>query len=173
MKQQRSGSLHARKIGWSLVTTTRGLSPVWVSVKVYDAVAKRLMKGARGRYGMKLLKSRSAPLRLDLNLMRRPGRKTSATNQDNCTYVVIPELITNIRGLAQVWIRASAYDAVAGSLIRVEEGKYTRQLLRQRIGPLGVDYKCQGSCYGGWCNEALLQPDELSALYVCECAYFV
>jgi hypothetical protein len=172
MKRSRTVSIHARKITWSLLTTTRGLSPVWVSAKAYDAAAKRLTKGARDRYGKALLKSRSAPLRLDLTLMR-PGTRKASADGDNCTYVAQPELVANVRGLAQVWVRGNIYDALATGVIRDVQAKDTRQLLRRRTAPLGVDYKCEGTCYGGWCREVTIQPDELSAVYVCECSYFV
>jgi hypothetical protein len=172
MKRRRTVSIHARKITWSLLTTTRGLSPVWVSAKAYDNAAKRLMKGARDRYGKALLKSRSAPLRLDLTLVRPRTRKASADG-DNCQYVAQPELVANVRGLAQVWVRGKIYDALATGVIRDIQAKDTRRLLRRRMAPLGVDYKCEGTCYGGWCREVTIQPDELSAVYVCECSYFV
>ena len=168
--QRRTVSIHASKVTWSLLTTTRGLSPVWVSAKAYDAASKRLMKGARDRYAKALLKSRSAPLRLDLTSMR-PGTRTASAS--GCTYVAQPELVVNIRGLAQVWVRENVYDALAAGVIRDTQTKDTRQLLRRRMAPLGVDYKCEGTCDGGWCREVTIQPDELSAVYVCECSYFV
>jgi len=172
MKGQRTVSIYARKITWSLLTTTRGLSPVWVSAKAYDAAAKRLMKGAKDRYGKALLKSRSAPLRLDLSVVR-PRTRTASADGYNCKYVALPELVGNLKGLAQVWVRANIYDALATGVIRDIHAKDTRQLLRQRMAPLGVEYKCEGTCDGGWCNEVIVQPDELSAVYVCECSYFV
>jgi hypothetical protein len=172
MKRPRTVSIHARKITWSLLTTTRGLSPVWVSAKAYDAAAKRLMKGARDRYGKALLKSRSAPLRLDLTLMR-PGTRKAPADGDNCAYVAQPELVANVSGLAQVWVRGNVYDALATGVIRDIQAKDTRQLLRRRMAPLGIDFKCEGTCYGGWCKEVPV-PAELGATaYVCECSYFV
>jgi hypothetical protein len=172
MKRPHTASIYARKITWSLLTTTRGLSPAWVSAKVYDAAAKLLMKGTRDRYGKALLKSRSAPLRLDLTLMR-PGTRKASADGDNCNYVAQPELIANVRGLAQVWVRGKVYDVLAEGVIRDIDGKNTRHLLRQRMAPLGITYKCEGTCYGGWCKEVTIQPDEFSAVYVCECSYFV
>jgi hypothetical protein len=172
MKAQHRISIYARKITWSILTTTRGLSPVWISAKAYDAAAKKLMKGAKDRYGKALLKSRSAPLRLDLALVR-PRKRSASAGGYNCKYVAQPELVGNVKGLAQVWVRANIYDALATGVIHDIQARDTRQLLRRRMAPLGVDYKCEGTCDGGWCNEVLIQPDELSAVYVCECSYFV
>jgi hypothetical protein len=172
MKRQRRVSIHARKITWSLLTTTRGLSPVWVSAKAYDAAAKTLVKGVKDRYGRALLKSRAAPLRLDLTLVRRRTRAASA-NGDNCSYVAQPELVVSPKGLAQVWVRGNVYDALAAGVIGDVQARNARQFLRRRMAPLGVDYKCEGTCYGGWCKEVTIQPDELSAVYVCECSYYV
>jgi hypothetical protein len=143
-----------------------------VSAKAYDAVAKTLVKGVRGRYGRALLKSRSAPLRLDLTLVRR-RTQTASANGDNCNYVAQPELVANLKGLAQVWVRGNVYDALATGVIGDVRAQNARQLLRRRMAPLGVDYKCEGTCYGGWCREVTIQPDELSAVHVCECSYFV
>ena len=171
MKRQRNAPLRARSVRWSLVTVTRGLTPVWVSAKAYDRAAKRLLKLARDRSHKAMLKSRAAPLRLDLKRVRASAAAAGA--QDNCSYVVVPELLGEVKGLTQVWVPTKLYDAVAAGLVRDAEDSYAKRLLRQRMAPLGVDYECQGSCYGGWCKEVELQPDELSALYVCECSYFV
>jgi hypothetical protein len=46
-------------------------------------------------------------------------------------------------------------------------------LIRAMFAPLGIDFKCEGTCYGGWCREVPV-PAELGATaYVCECSYFV
>lgn len=174
MKQQHDVTIHARMVKWSLLTTTKGLTPVWVSFKAYDAAAARLIRAARGGYGKELLKTRSAPLRVDLSPMRTRSRRASSTSQDSCGYVIIPDLLTSIRGLAQVWVSAKVYDALAAG-VRDTEGKYSRQLLRQRMAPLGFEAKCEGSCYGGWCREIPVPPDddETSQANTCECQYYV
>jgi hypothetical protein len=176
MKQQHDVSIHSRMVKWSLLTTTRGLSPVWVSFKAYDAAAARLLRAARGGYGKELLKTRSAPLGVDLGPMRTRLRRASSTTQDSCGYVTTPDLLTSVRGLAQVWVSAKVYDALAAGVVREAKGKYSRRLLRQRMAPLGLNARCEGSCYGGWCREKPVPPDEeeLSATAsVCECDYYV
>src|SRR5262249_48122441 len=146
MRQQRGVSIHCRMIKWSLLTTTKGLSAVWVSFKAYDAAAARLIRAARGAHGKELLKTRSAPLRIDLH----PVPTRAYSTEDGCTYDVTPGLLNSIEGLAQVWVSAKVYDALAaGIIIRDAEGKYGKQLLRRRMAPLGFNAVCHGNCYGG------------------------
>src|SRR5262249_52284505 len=114
--------------------------------------------------------------------------------EDGCTYDVTPGLLNSIEGLAQVWVSAKVYDALAaGIIIRDAEGKYGKQLLRRRMAPLGFNAVCHGNCYGGWGREIELPPEDWrsrrrlagskplprdnppgsAALFVCECSYFV
>lgn len=185
MRQQRDVSIRSRMIKWSLLTTTRGLSAVWVSFKAYDVAAAGLIRRVRGAHGKELLKTRSAPLRIDLRQVRTRSRRASST-EDSCGYVIYPDLLNSFKGRAQVWVSAKVYDALASGIIRDAEGKYGRQLLRRRMAPLGLVAKCEGSCYGGWCREVQLPPEiwrsgraskplprDNSEVYVCECSYFV
>jgi hypothetical protein len=189
MRQQQDVSIRCRMIKWSLLATTRGLSAVWVSNKAYDAAAACFVRRVRGAHGKELLKTRSAPLRIDLRPARTRSRRASAS-EDSCGYVIYPDLLNSIKGLAQVWVSVKVYDALAAGIMRDVEGKYGRELLRRRIAPVGLDARCEGSCYGGWCREVQL-PTEFrrsrrrlssskplprgndSEVFVCECSYFV
>ena|SRR5215471_3680959 len=188
MRQQRDVSIHSRMIKWSLLTTTKGLSAVWVSSKAYDVAAARLIKAARGAHGKELLKTRSAPLRIDLRPARTRARRASSTN--GCSYVVTPEVLNSIEGLAQVWVSAKVYDALAAGITQDAKNKYATQLLRRRMAPLGFNAICKGRCYGGWCKEIPMPSDiwrsprrlsaskplprgNDSAVFICECSYFV
>ena len=169
---QESG-VHSVK--WSLLAGTKGLAPVWISSKVYDEVAASFIRAARGECRKQLLAARLAPLRIDPKPVRGSSgnAKFSANEADSCGYVVKWSLLNSIKGLTQVWISAKAYDAAAAKFIGGVEGKYAKNLLQARMAPLGLDVKCQGSCYGGWCREITIFDGGSSKVMVCECSYYV
>jgi hypothetical protein len=97
-----------------------------------------------------------------------------ASDESGCKFVAEWKLLTSLAGMTPVWIPDEMYERVAASFLTTKaEDEYATRLLRARMAPMGVWHTCKGTCYGGWCKEVILQPDELSALSVCECSYFV
>jgi hypothetical protein len=90
-------------------------------------------------------------------------------NGGGCSYVQKWSLLGDLGGYVQVFIPRKHYDRVAKGFLKRTKDPYARKLLRSRLAPLGVEWTCTGSCYGGWCEEHELGPNT----YVCECAYFV
>jgi hypothetical protein len=97
-----------------------------------------------------------------------------ASEESGCKFVAEWKLLTSLEGMTPVWIPDEMYERVAASFLTTKaEDEYATGLLRARMAPMGVWHTCKGTCSGGWCKEVILQPDELSALSVCECSYFV
>jgi hypothetical protein len=96
-----------------------------------------------------------------------------ASAESGCSFVVEWKLLKSLAGMTPVWIPDEMYKKVAKSFLTKTKGQYARRLLRARMAPIGVWHTCKGTCAGGWCKEVILQPDELSALSICECSYFV
>ena len=111
---------------------------------------------------------RSRKPRSHASKRRAPGDTT-----DGCTYSVHWTLLASTKGFTQVWVPTKAYDRVAARFLKSANGSYARRLLRERMAPLGVDVKCGGSCYGGFCEEHLIFDGGSSKVYVCECGYYV
>ncbi len=86
-----------------------------------------------------------------------------------CTYTQQWSPLTNTRGYVQVWVREAQYEKIAKHLLKKTKDTYARTLLRQKLAPLGVDWKCTGTCEGGWCEEHVIGENT----FVCECGYFV
>jgi hypothetical protein len=90
-----------------------------------------------------------------------------------CNYSVKWTLLANTKGYVPVWIPAKQYDKAAKYFAKRAKGGYAKNLFRQRMAPLGVEYTCGGTCDGGWCKEHEMPQGGSSALFVCECMYFV
>ena len=90
-----------------------------------------------------------------------------------CGYSLSWTLLAATKGYTQVWVPTKMYDKVATRFMKTAKGKYEKNLLRQRMAPLGVSATCGGTCEGGWCREVLIQDGGSWKLYVCECSYFV
>ena len=97
------------------------------------------------------------------------ARRAPGGTATGCTYTQKWSPLTNTRGYVQVWVREEHYEKVAKRLLKKTQDPYVRTLLRQKLAPLGVDWKCTGTCEGGWCQEHMISEN----VFVCECAYFV
>jgi len=54
-------------------------------------------------------------------------------------------LLAATKGYAQVWIPTKMYDKAAAHLMKGARGKFEKNLLRQRMAPLGLSAKCGGT----------------------------
>jgi len=96
------------------------------------------------------------------------GRRAAADEPSGCNYVQKWSQLADTAGYVQVWIPQKHYDRVAKDFLKRTKGRYARMLLRRRLAPLAVEWKCTGTCYGGWCEEHYLG----LGVYTCECGYF-
>lgn len=97
------------------------------------------------------------------------ARRAPGGTATGCTYEQKWSPLTSTRGYVQVWVKESQYEKVAKHLLKKTKDTYARMLLRQKLAPLGVDWKCTGTCEGGWCEEHVIGENT----FVCECGYFV
>jgi hypothetical protein len=100
---------------------------------------------------------------------KKAARRAAGGTTTGCSYTQSWSPLTNTRGYVQVWVREEHYEKVAKRLLKKTKDPYVRTLLRQKLAPLGVDWKCTGTCEGGWCQEHMVSEN----VFVCECAYFV
>jgi hypothetical protein len=98
----------------------------------------------------------------------RKPRRLSADAPSGCGYSLKWSLLPSTSGFTQVWIPNKKYDKAAAHFIKKAKGRYAKNLFRQRMAPLGVDYTCGGTCEGGFCQEHMIG----EGIYVCECAYY-
>jgi len=92
---------------------------------------------------------------------------------DGCKLSVTWTLLTSTKGYTQVWVPDKMYDKAAAHFMKQAKGRYAKNLLRERMAPLGVETNCGGTCGGGWCKDRLIFDDGSSKTFVCECEYFV
>ena len=97
------------------------------------------------------------------------ARRAPGGTATGCTYEQKWSPLTSTAGYVQVWVPEHQYEKVAKHLLKKTKDRYARMLLRQRLAPLGVDWKCTGTCEGGWCEEHVIGENT----FVCECGYFV
>lgn len=103
----------------------------------------------------------------------RKPKAIAGAEPTGCNYSVKWTLLANTKGYVQVWVPAKQYDKAAAYFAKRAKGRYAKNLLRQRMAPLGVEHTCGGTCGGGWCKEHEIPQGVSSAVFVCECAYFV
>ena len=96
------------------------------------------------------------------------ARRATGGTSTGCSYTQSWSPLTHTRGYVQVWVREQQYEKIAKHLLKKTKDKYARTLLRQKLAPLGVDWKCTGTCEGGWCQEHVIGENT----FVCECGYF-
>ena len=101
------------------------------------------------------------------------AKRAAAGAQDSCGYKQKWSVLDRTDGYVPVWIPAKLYDKAAAAFLKKAKEKYQKKMLRQRMAPLGLEWTCTGSCYGGWCREKMIFDGGSSHVYVCECDYFV
>lgn len=115
-------------------------------------------------------RTKSAATRRPRTATRR-ARGAGATT--GCTYVPEWRVLSSTRGYVQAWVPRAAYDRAMRYFVRMAKDEATKQRLRRRAIPVGVTHTCSGTCDGGWCKEVEIPQSATSAVYVCECSYFV
>ena len=95
-----------------------------------------------------------------------------AEEPTGCGYSLTWSLLASTKGFTQVWVPNKLYDKIATHFKKGAKSAYAKNLLAQRMAPLGVNSKCGGTCAGGWCEEHLIFDGGSSKVFVCECGYF-
>lgn len=96
-----------------------------------------------------------------------------AAGGSGCTFVPEWRMLTNTKGMTQVWIPTAEYKRIAAGFAKLTASRAMRANLRARRQAIGVTHTCKGTCGGGWCKEVEIPQPELSLVTVCECSYFV
>jgi hypothetical protein len=114
------------------------------------------------------------PSQRSIKLKAHPRKvRRSPEGATGCGYTMNWTLMDATRGYTQVWVPTKMYDKVASRFIKTAKGRYEKNLLRQRMAPLGLNPVCGGTCEGGWCKEVIIFDGGSSKVYVCECSYYV
>jgi hypothetical protein len=103
---------------------------------------------------------------------RKVGRAAAAA-EDTCDYVQKWSLLATTKGYIQVWVPKKSHDKVVAQFMQGAKGRSEKNMLRERMASLGLEWECKGICSGEWCREKLIDDGGSAKLYICECDYDV